>query len=169
MIDLNEIANTIESMPMVLNALLAPIDDAALTVKPNEDDWCVLEIIGHLILVEGPAFRERVRLMVDGAAEIPPFAHNEANAARDFADESLADLLDELATERRISAEFIRTLTSDDLEKRSAYKHYGQLAAGDFVYEWPYHDQSHLQQILTVLKQTYLPHMTDEFRYALEN
>jgi hypothetical protein len=164
---LDEIAATIESMPEVLRALLAPLDDAALRVRPAPGEWCVLEVIGHLLATEGPAFRERVRAIVGGAPQVPAIDVSLDGTGRDFVNEDLGDLLDELAAERAVSAAFLRSLDPSDLERESDLPPHGAFAAGDFVHEWPFHDQDHLQQMLSAIKPQYLPHMTDAMRSAL--
>ena len=50
---------------------------------------------------------------------------------------------------------------------RFSYPGFGTFAAGDFVFEWPFHDHKHLQQILAITKAAYLPSMTDTMRNAL--
>ena len=86
---------------------------------------------------------------------------------RNFAQADLDELLDELASERRRSVEFLMSLTPGDLAKTATYGTHGVFAAGDFVHEWPFHDQDHLQQILDILKANYLPHMTEIMQNAL--
>ena len=56
--------------------------------------------------------------------------------------------------------------TAITLDPRSP-GHSVRLQWGDFVYEWPFHDHEHLQQILDILKQRYLPLMTETMRVAL--
>ncbi len=164
---LDEIAATIESMPDVLRALLTPLDESVLRIRPEPGEWCVLEVIGHLIATEGPAFRERVRGIVDGAPQIPGIDVSLDGTGRDFASENLADLLDELAVQRLESAVFLRSLEPDDLDRVADYPPHGAFAAGDFVHEWPFHDQDHLQQILAAIKPSYLPHMSEAMQAAL--
>jgi len=164
---LEEIAATIESMPEVLRVLLAPLDHSALRVRPAAGEWCVLEVIGHLLTTEGPAFRERVRVIVGGAAQMPVIDVSLEATGRDFASEDLADLLDELARERAESGAFLRSLDPSDLERESELPPHGTFAAGDFVHEWPFHDQDHLQQMLAAIKPAYLSHMGDAMRSAL--
>ncbi len=86
----------------------------------------------------------------------------EAAAAAD-----LDDLLAELRTERETSTAFLESLGPADLETTASYGTHGVFTAGDFVHEWPFHDHDHLQQILDILKQSYLPHMTETMRSAL--
>ncbi|MGY9081946.1 MAG: hypothetical protein ACKVK3_05040 [Acidimicrobiales bacterium] len=63
-------------------------------------------------------------------------------------------------------ATLLRDLSLVDLAKSASYDG-RRFEANDFVHEWPFHDQDHLQQILGALKRTYLPHMSPTMRDAL--
>lgn len=167
MTEIHQIADTLQSLPGVLRALLAPFDHQTLATRPAAGEWCPLEVIGHLIACDSGAFRDRINAIVAGEPEIASFDAWEAINARDFTAEPLEVLLAELTAERAMSAELLRSLTPTDLAKSAAY-HEGRIfEANDFVHEWPFHDQDHLQQILAALKLTYLPHMTPTMRGAL--
>ena len=167
MIDVDKIAITLQSVPDVLRALLEPFDHALLALRPEAGEWCPLEVIGHLIACDSAAFRDRISGIVDGKAEISSFDAWEAINARDFAAEPLDVLLDELAAERAASAVLVRGLSDSDLAKSATFHDGRRFQAGDFVLEWSFHDQDHLQQILAALKLTYLPQMTPTMRDAL--
>ncbi len=166
MIDVNQIADTLQSTPGVLRALLEPFDQATLATRPAEGEWCPLEVIGHLIACDSAAFRDRITGIVTGLPEIASFDAWEAINARDFTAQSLDELLEELAEERATSAALLRGLSLADLATSASYIG-RRFEANDFVHEWPFHDQDHLQQILAALKLTYLPHMSPTMRGAL--
>ena len=165
--DLMEIASTLRSVPTVLNALLAPIDPTTLRTRPEENEWCPLEVIGHLIACDSGAFRDRIAGIVDGNPRIAGFDAWEAINRREFAAESLDSLLAELAQERSASCDLIMSLSGSDLAKTALFEDGRRFAASDFVHEWPFHDQDHVQQILACLKVAYLPGMTPVMRGAL--
>ena len=167
MIDLDEIADTLELLPTALRTLLAPYDDPTLRARPAAGEWCVLEVVGHLLTCDRGAFRDRVTAIISGVAEIPRFDAHAALAERDPMGASLDDLLDELASVRAESVEFVRSLTPEALTATAPYGEHGLLAAGDFVLEWPFHDQDHIRQILDAVQRHYLPHMTESMRTAL--
>ncbi len=165
--DIAEIADTLRSVPTVLEALLSPIDPTTLRTRPEENEWCPLEVVGHLIACDSDAFRNRIAGIVDGNARIAGFDAWEAINRRDFAAESLDSLLAELERERSASGDLIMSLSAGDLAKTALSEDGRRFAASDFVYEWPFHDQDHLQQILASLKAAYLPGMTPGMRDAL--
>ena len=102
-----------------------------------------------------------------GEPEIAGFDPWAAINERDVAAIDLDQLLAEFSTERAAATTFLRSLSAADLAKTATYPGTGVFAAGDFMYEWPFHDQDHLQQILDILKQGYLPHMSETMRTAL--
>ncbi len=162
-----EIAATLDTLPTVLSALLAPIDPETLRARPEPGEWSVLEVIGHLIATDQGAFRERIGAIIDGEPEILGFDPWAAINERDFAALSLDSLLAELAAERATSVAFLRSLDPAHLTSTAMYPGHGTFAAGDFALEWPFHDQEHLGQILANLQLRYLPDMTSTMRSAL--
>jgi len=165
--DLQEIAATIGSLPVVLQALLEPVDQSCLTIRPEPGEWSILEVIGHLVATDSGGFRDRIQAIVHGQPEIAAFDPWEAIDARDHVALSLTDLLKELTQERATSVRFVSGLDEADLSKTASYGVHGTFTAGDFVHEWPFHDQDHIQQILDILKANYLPHMSSTMRRAL--
>ncbi len=167
MIDLDEIAATLDTLPNTLRVLLAPFDDATLTARPEPGEWCVLEVVGHLITCDTGAFSERVEAIVAGADQVPSFDAGRALDDLDPMNSTIGDLLDELTTVRARSVDFVRSLTPDAITATAPYGAHGVFAASDFLLEWPYHDQDHIRQILDAVQRHYLPHMTDTMRTAL--
>lgn len=167
MIELGEIADTLDTLPSVLRTLLAPIEPSALGERPERGEWSVLEVIGHLIATEDGAFRGRIEAILAGEPEIAGFDPWAAINERDFSALSIESLLDELAAERAISVDFLRQLDPARLSATAAYPGFGQFRANDFALEWPFHDQEHLRQILANLELRYLPGMSPVMRAAL--
>lgn len=167
MIELDEIASTLESLPTALRILLAPYEAATLAARPAPGEWCVLEVVGHLITCDTGAFRDRIEAIAGGAAQVPPFDAGGALDALDPMNSTLDRLLEQLDAVRARSVEFVRSLTPGDLAAKAPYGDHGTFAASDFLLEWPYHDQDHIRQILDAVQRHYLPHMTDTMRSAL--
>lgn len=165
--DLDEIAATLDTLPNALRVLLAPFDEATLTARPAPGEWCVLEVVGHLITCDTGAFRDRVEAIIAGADQVPAFDAGRALDELDPVNSTIGDLLDELAVVRARSVEFVRSLSPDAVTATAPFGDRGEFAASDFLLEWPYHDQDHIRQILDAVQRHYLPHMTDTMRTAL--
>ena len=167
MIDLDEIAASLESLPTALRILLDPYDADVLSARPEPGEWCVLQVVAHVITCDGGAFRDRIEAIAGGAAEVPRFDADAALVARDPMNATIDELLDELAAVRAASVSFVRSLDPGDLAATATFGGHGTFAASDFLLEWPYHDQDHIRQILDAVQRHYLPHMTDTMRTAL--
>ena len=167
MTTLKEVADTIQSVPAVLEALLTPLDPSVLSTRPEPGEWSPLEVIGHLIDCDANAFRNRISAIIGGEPEILAFDEWVAINERDFNAESLEQLLGELRAERARSAELLLSLDPGDLSKTSKLGDGRIFEANDFVQEWSFHDQDHIQQILEAVKMTYLPNMTSTMQKAL--
>ena len=165
--DLEKVATTIQSVPDVLEALLTPLDPAVLATRPEPGEWSPLEVIGHLIDCDSSAFRDRIGGIIDGVPVIAPFDEWAAINERDFNADSLGQLLGELRAERARSVEFLLGLAPEDLHRSSTFGDGRVFEANDFVQEWSFHDQDHIQQILEATKTTYLPRMTQTMQDAL--
>ena len=167
MIDVDEIAATLESLPPALRTLLAPHDDETLRARPEPGEWCVLEVVAHIVTCDRGAFRDRIEAIAGGAGEVPRFDAGAALEARDPMGATIGELLDELEAVRAESVAFVRALDVATLGTTAPYGGHGSFAASDFLLEWPYHDQDHIRQILDAVQRHYLPHMTPSMRTAL--
>ena len=167
MIDIDEVAATLELLPSALRTLLAPYDHEVLSSRPEPGEWCVLEVVGHLFTCDGGAFRDRIEALVGGADQVPGFDAGAALYDLDPMNATIDELLDRLAVVRAESVAFVRTLSVDSLSAAAPFRGEGMLAASDFLLEWPYHDQDHIRQILDAVQRHYLPDMGDTMRTAL--
>ena len=165
--NLNEIATSLEQFPTVLRALLAGQSAEMLQRCPAEGEWSVNEVIGHLIEADRDAFMGRVVGIVAGDGEIAPVSPTAPVAEKGYRVWEFEVLMAAFEAQRVISAEFIRSLDPDTLSKTASYAKYGTFTAADFVAEWPYHDLVHLKQIADNLQTQYIPPMSTTMRTAL--
>ncbi len=164
---LGEIAATLERLPDVLGALFAGVDEDVLRTRPEPGEWCPLEVVGHLIACDGPAFTDRIASIIAGIDRLRGFDPWAAINARDFAAGPVDQLLDELRSSRIVAADFVRRLDPEQLTRTGHFGDERRFTAADFVHEWPFHDQDHLQQILAATKLAYPPSMSPDMRTAL--
>lgn len=166
----NDIAHLLQGTPAALTALLGHLDDALLSWRPQPADWCIKEVIGHLIVTDQLAFAERIHIIVTGDTPKIPAVHvNQLASERKDAMRPIGDLLAEFGAGRTAVITQLRHLSPHQLAKTGTYPNYGTFHAYDFLYEWPYHDHSHLQQIGNILKAHLLPHMSQTMQQALAN
>ena len=166
--DVTYVAAVLRSTPSVLRAQLLSLDDAALRWRATPEDWCIKEVIGHLIETDRDAFMGRIKTMI--ASEHPTLGGMDIHglvAERHDSERAVSELIDELAFQRVEIADFVAGLTPEDLACAGHYPRMGDLTVADFVYEWPFHDASHIAQIQDVIKAQMLPHMGALMRKAV--
>ncbi|MEL6892981.1 MAG: DinB family protein [Actinomycetota bacterium] len=164
---LDEIATTLESFPGVVVALFGSVDDVVLRTRPEPGEWCPIEVVVHLIACDGPAFGDRIAAIADGEERLGGFDPHAAIDACKVDSVSIEGLLDEFRASRAAAAAFVRSLAPDTLDRTSSFGDQRRFAASDFLHEWPFHDQDHLQQIVAATKLAYVPHFGDDMRRAL--
>ena len=167
-IEFTDIAGIIHATPHVLRSMLAGIDEAILRWHPDEGVWCINESIGHLIAADEQAFAARIALMLtEKHPEIPRWDADAAANQRQDCSRNTFELLDELTANRQHYARFISQLLPEQLAKTGTYRHYGEFKIADFVYEWAYHDHSHLMQISENIRAYIWPNFTGPMQTAL--
>ncbi|MGB0387119.1 MAG: DinB family protein [Ardenticatenaceae bacterium] len=165
---LEQIATILRTTPQTLRQTLAPYDNDVAQWRPAPDEWCINEVLGHLIEADQHAFAARIKLILDeDNPTIARWSAGKAAKERHDCQKNVHDLLTKLAAQRAELAQFVEGLDLSQLERRGTYPPMGQFHASDFLYEWPYHDFDHIQQIMDILKAHIWPLMSDTMRSAL--
>ena len=165
---LEQIATILRTTPQTLQQTLAPYDNEVAQWHPTPDEWCINEVLGHLIEADKYAFAARISLILsEENATIPRWSPTKAAKERHDGQKNVHDLLAELTMQRAKSAEFVMNLDMSELERTGNYPPLGEFKAADFLYEWPYHDFDHIQQIMDILKAHAMLPMSETMRSAL--
>ena len=164
-----DVARLLESAATAIRAELMALSEDVLVWHPAPGEWCVKEVLGHLIEAEQRGFAGRIRIILDG--DTPALASWEppevARARRDCARDA-DDLLRELAGIREDSAKLVSSLTAADLGRGGAHPKVGHLRVADLLQEWVHHDRNHIKQLLANVQAYVWPHMGNAQRFAGE-
>jgi hypothetical protein len=167
-----DVANQLAATPANLRHLLNLVPDELAQWRPQEQAWCINEIIGHLTWADQFAFTDRLRIMTEQSQDTLPLITlpliNVNQAAIDRQDQlkTLASLLAEFESARAKHVPYIRTLEPSTLSHSARYKDKTWLAS-DFLYEWPFHDYGHIAQIMRNLRANLAPYMSETMRTAV--
>ena len=143
------------TMPIIFRAEFEAAPEALLRWRPALEEWCLLEIVGHLIETEERGFAGRIRTIL--AEERPQFTTwDPATVARERQDAQRdpTELLAEFIERRTASVTLVEALTAADLDRGGDHPEVGFLTVCDLLHEWIYHDANHLRQMLDNI-QTY--------------
>jgi DinB superfamily len=155
-----EIAALLPAPVALLRAELAAVPERVLTWHPAPGEWCVKEVLGHLIEADRRGFTGRIRILL--AADTPALERwdpPEVARARGDCAKSAVALLDELAAMRQDAAALVRGLREADLDRAGRHPTVGLLRVRDLLQEWVHHDRNHVRQALANVQAYVWPAM----------
>lgn len=143
-----EVGHALRRMPIVLRELTLALPEAAVEYHPGSGRWCIKEVLGHLTEEDKRDFVGRIeKMLADSQPQLE--LNDQAQVARERkdCDKGINELLDEFATRRATSANFVQRLSADDLERGGVHPKIGPIRVRELLHEWVYHDLNHLRQV----------------------
>ncbi|HEX6082195.1 MAG TPA: DinB family protein [Methylomirabilota bacterium] len=164
-------ARLLQSAGAMIRAELSALPEPALVFHPAPGEWCVKEVLGHLIESEGRGFAGRIRFILAagdraGAGlalegwDQEVVARERNDCARDG-----AALVDEFDRIRADSVKLAAGLSAADLARGGSHR-VGFLTVRDLLHEWVHHDRNHLRQMLANVQAYAWPHMGNAKRFS---
>jgi hypothetical protein len=154
---------TIATLTAEVHALSAD----ALAWHPAPGEWCVKEVLGHLIESERRGFAGRIRIILAGQEpRLEGWDQNAVAAARRDCERGGLALLRELAAMREDGARLVEGLKASDLGRAGDHPMVGRLTVTDLLNEWIHHDRNHVRQILANVQAYVWPHMGNAQKFS---
>lgn len=162
-----EVAPLLRAAVTTLGAEVAALSPAALRWHPAPGEWCVNEVLGHLIETERRGFAGRIRIILARQEpRLEGWDQNAVAAARRDCEREASALLGELATMREDSVKLVKALNEADLARGGQHPLVGHLRVTDLLNEWIHHDRNHVRQILANVQAYVWPHMGNAQRFS---
>ena len=161
-----QVAESLRVTPALLRSIVATLPPELLERRPAPGEWSIKEILGHLIIAEELGLVGRIRALM--ASDEPTLAlWDQVAIARERNDDArdARELLDEFEVTRERNLSLVRSLQPADLERGGHHPEIGYVRVSDFMHEWVYHDQAHLQQILQIVQQNVWPYLGNTQRF----
>ncbi len=143
-----EIVTVLEAIPDQVAMAVHPMDDEALRRKPSGEEWCVKEIVGHMLETD-LLFAQRVRVILEGQGvpaiprSAPPWKLHEGKGYEELAAD---ELLERLRGARAASLELVRGLEPEEWRRQGTLL--GTTTSVLDLGSWlANHDRGHLAQI----------------------
>jgi hypothetical protein len=155
------------TMPIILQAEFKAAPEGLLRWRPAPEEWCLLEVVGHLIETEERGFAGRIRTIL--AAERPKFTTwDPTTVARERQDgqRDPTDLLAEFTSRRTASVTLVEGLAAADLDRGGDHPEVGFLTVSDLLHEWIHYDANHLRQMLDNIQTFTWPSMGNAQRFT---
>ena len=161
------VARLLHATAAAIEAEVRALPDEIASWHPAPGEWCVKDVIGHLIEAERRGFAGRIRIIL--GADAPALEGWEpADVARDRRDcvKPAATLLDEFLTMREESARLAAGLDARALARIGRHPKVGDLTVNDLLHEWVHHDRNHLKQMLTNLQLYAWPNLGNAQKFS---
>jgi hypothetical protein len=157
-----EVVKGLSDNSNVFKELLSDLTDEVFLWKPNQEKWCLLEIVCHLYDEEREDFRARTKHVLETPTEpLPQIDPQGWVETRNYIQQNYHDKLTNFLEEREKSIEWLKGLSNPNWENAYEHPKFGKMTAKMFLSNWLAHDYLHIRQIIK-LKYDYLKKLTDE-------
>ena len=162
-----EAAALLGAAATTIRAEMAALPAAALGWHPAAGEWCVKEVLGHLIESERRGFAGRIRIIMAGdRPQLEGWDQDAVARSRGDCVREWAELFDEFARLREASVPLVAGLAPEDLSRGGMHPKVGLLTVGDLLHEWVHHDRNHIRQMLANVQSFAWPHMGNAQRFS---
>ena len=162
-----EIADLLEMSGQAFASALDALPGGAASWHPAPGEWCVNEVVGHVIEVEKRGFAGRIRfILVADEPKLEDWDSLAVSKARNDCERQPAELKSELMTERNESVKLVRSLRLDQMDRGGSHPRVGRLTVEELLHEWVHHDGNHLRQALANVQAYVWPSMGNARRFS---
>ena len=162
-----DVASMLRSAATAFAAEMHALSDAILRWHPAAGEWCVKDVVGHLIEAERRGFAGRIRIILANTRPtLERWDPAEVAKARRDCEKDANALLGDFLRIREESVALVAELRSDDLARAGLHPTVGELTVRDLLQEWVHHDRNHLKQALTNVQHYAWPHMGNAQKFS---
>jgi len=162
-----EVADLLESSGHAFAATLDALTPELASWRPAPGEWCVNEVVCHVIEAEKNGFAGRIRIIL-GADEpdLPTWDRDRIIKDRDDCARDPKELKQELTEIRRESVKLVRSLRPEQMPRGGLHPQVGRLTVDELLHEWVHHDSNHLRQALGNVQAYVWPNMGNARRFT---
>jgi len=144
-----EVADMLRAAPAELQSELSALPARLLGWHPKPEEWCIKQVLGHLIYAEYIGFADRIRLIIESEdPQLDASAQVEEALKRNDCEGDVTELLEEFVSLRNESCAMVADLRIADLQRGGWHPEVGYMRVDDLLHEWVYHDRDHIRQIM---------------------
>jgi hypothetical protein len=162
-----EIAGILETSGQAFASLLRTLPPEVASWQPAPTEWCVNEVVGHIIEAEKRGFAGRIRIMLrEDEPRLQTWDQPGVARSRRDCERRPGELLKEFEPVRHESLELVRALKSEQLERGGIHPSVARLTVKDLLHEWVHHDGNHLRQAYANVQAYVWPDMGNAQRFS---
>lgn len=165
----DEVAAYLGSTCALIEGEVKALSDDDARWHPAAGEWCVNEVLGHLIESEKRGFFGRITRTLEAAGRFEqPWDQTAVARERKDCERMASSLFMEWMGVRRRSIEMVSDLRPEHLDRTCVHGTVGELSVRDLLHEWVHHDRNHTKQLLANVQHRVWPHMGNAQRFIGE-
>ncbi len=162
-----EVADLLESSGHAFAATLDALTPELASWRPAPGEWCVNEVVGHVIESEKNGFAGRIQVILGAdEPELPTSDRDRIIKDRNDCVRGPKELKRELLELRHQSTKLVRSLRPDQMARGVLHPQVGRLTVEELLHEWVHHDGNHLRQALGNVQAYVWPNMGNARRFT---
>ncbi len=143
------LARLLAATATAIRAEVEALPEAVHGWHPAPGEWCVNEVLGHLVEAERRGFAGRIRLLLEAdEPRLETWDQEAVPRARRDCGRPGGEVLAELLAERVMSVELVQGLSEESLDRGGHHVTVGYVTVHELLQEWVHHDRNHLKQLL---------------------
>jgi len=143
----DELIDLLRKTPAILRGLTAGLDDASAQARAGDNDWSVVEVVGHLVDAERRA-RERIeQLQREDLPHLEGYDQMALVERHAYRSRSLAEVLAEFERERGERIASLEALDANGWQRGGTFASHGPVTLREITLHMCWHDANHLAQI----------------------
>jgi hypothetical protein len=146
-----EILKTLRATPVVLQALVADVDEARLRRRPAPGEWAIIEVVAHLADTEERALGRVRRMLAEDSPFLEPFDQEALAEERRYLDLDLDHDLGRLEQLRRHHLAVLDALDGTGWERTGRHGEHGDMSLELYETHVAAEEVDHLAQIARLL------------------
>ena len=159
------VAALLGATTMTLRAEFDALGAEGVRWHPAPGEWCVNEVLGHLLEAEQRGFAGRIQRIIDQpGCRLQTWDQAAVTKARQ--DCGKDGLMAEFERVREESIILALSLQPEQLALAGDHPQVGELSIANLIHEWPHHDRSHVKQVLSNVQAYAWRHMGNSRRFA---
>ncbi len=160
-----QVVDLLRATAVTLRAEFDALGAEGVRWHPAPGEWCVNEVLGHLLEAEQRGFAGRIQRIIDEPGRRLQ-TWDQAAVTKARKDCERTDLMAEFERVREESVRLAASLLQEQLALTGEHPQVGELSIGDLLHEWPHHDRSHVKQALSNVQAYAWQHMGNSQRFA---
>ena len=153
----------LEKTPGLLEILLRDLPEEMLQWKPALDRWSIIEVLGHMVMIERLYEQRARRIILEDSPVLPKYVPPAGGEPQ----KSTRQYLEEFAALRRAFAVYLHSVPGAAAARTGQHAELGTISLSHMLHELANHDLGHLRQIAELYRgHTFYPDAGPFQRYS---